>query len=81
MKSEPIPYPRQIFVCTNEKDGPCCGKANGDAIFKELRRIARERGLHPHVRVGQAKCLGRCTVGANVMVYPEKNMVFRSDLG
>ncbi len=73
MQSQNIPYQKQIFVCTNDRKGerPSCTDQKGDAIFAELRRAAKERGLHPRIRVAQAKCLGQCSVGCNIMVYPD----------
>ena len=73
MNSAKIPYLKQIFVCTNDRKGekPSCGDHNGEAVFTELRRIAKEKELHPRIRVAQAKCLGQCAQGVNVMVYPE----------
>ena len=73
MKTENIPYEKQIFVCTNDMKGekPSCGDTQGEAIFQELRRIAKERGLHPRIRVAQAKCLGKCGMGTNIMVYSQ----------
>ena len=73
MKTAKTPYEKQIFVCTNDRKGESasCGDQKGEAIFKELRRIAKEKGLHPRIRVAQAKCLGQCAKGCNIMVYPE----------
>ena len=73
MDSAKVPYQKQIFVCTNDRKGekPSCGDQNGEAVFTELRRIAKEKGLHPRIRVAQAKCLGQCANGVTVMVYPE----------
>lgn len=73
MESEPIPYEKQIFVCTNDREGAkaSCGDHRGAEVFAELRKIAKERGLHPRIRVAQAKCLGQCSRGVNVMVYPD----------
>lgn len=73
MQADKIPYEKQIFVCTNDRKGesPSCGDHQGEAVFKELRRIAKERGFHPRFRVAQAKCLGQCNQGVNIMVYPE----------
>ena len=73
MKSKNIPYKKSIFVCTNDCQGekPSCADHQGPSIFRELRRIAKERGLHPRIRVAQAKCLGQCSQGANIMVYPD----------
>ena len=66
-----IPYEQQIFVCTNDRKGakPSCGDHQGEAVFRELRSIAKERGQHPLIRVAQAKCLGQCAQGVNVMIY------------
>ncbi len=73
MQSNPVPYEKQIFVCTNNREdkGASCGDQQGEAIFQELRKMAKERGLHPRIRVAQAKCLGRCSKGAHIMIYPD----------
>ena len=73
MKSAKTPFVKQIFVCTNNRNGekPSCGDHQGEAVFTELRRIAKERGLHPKIRVAQAKCLGQCSMGVNIMIYPD----------
>jgi len=80
MQNHNAPYEKQIFVCTNDHKGekPSCGDHQGEAIFTELRKIAKERGLHPRIRVAQAKCLGKCNQGANIMVYPDN--VWYSDV-
>ena len=74
MHEEKHPYTRHIFVCTNDRQGqsPSCGDGNSEEIFKELRRIAKEKGVHPQIRVAQAKCLGQCTQGPNIMIYPDQ---------
>ena len=72
METKKVPYEKQIFVCTNDRKGESasCGDHQGEAIFKELRQIAKARGLHPKIRVAQAKCLGYCNIGVNIMIYP-----------
>lgn len=69
-----IPYERCVLVCVNNHHGekPSCGDHKGEEVFHKLRGIAKERGLHPRIRVTQAKCLGQCATGTTVMVYPEK---------
>ena len=42
-----------------------------EEVFRQLREIAKQRKLHPLIRVAQAKCLGQCAKGVNIMVYPE----------
>ncbi len=73
MNTKEIPYQKQIFVCTNDRQGqsPSCADHQGEVVFQELRRLAKERGLHPKIRVAQAKCLGQCSQGVNIMVYPD----------
>ena len=73
MKSQKTPYEKQIFVCVNDKKGekPSCGDHKGEEIFRKLREIAKERGLHPKIRVSQTKCLGQCNCGTNIMIYPD----------
>lgn len=73
MNTNPMPYKRQIFVCTNNANGEkaSCGDHKGEEVFRQLREIAKSKKLHPMIRVAQAKCLGQCNQGVNIMVYPE----------
>lgn len=73
MDTQPTPYRRQIFVCTNDAKGEkaSCGDQKGEDVFRQLREIAKAKKLHPEVRVAQAKCLGQCQLGVNIMIYPE----------
>ena len=73
METQNVPYKRQIFVCTHNANGEkaSCGDHQGELIFKELREIAKQKKQHPMIRVAQAKCLGQCEKGANIMIYPE----------
>jgi len=80
MQTNKIPNLRKIFVCTNNAHGEkiSCGDHQGEEVFRQLREIVKERKLHPHIRVAQAKCLGQCNKGVNIMVYPEN--VWHSDV-
>ena len=73
MNQTQTPYIKQIFVCTNDAKGEkaSCGDHKGEEIFRQLRETAKTRGLHPKIRVAQAKCLGQCSTGCNIMVYPD----------
>ncbi len=73
METQNTPYKCQIFVCTNNANGEkaSCADHQGQEVFRQLREIAKKQKLHPAVRVTQAKCLGQCAKGVNVMVYPE----------
>ncbi len=73
METKNTPYKRQIFVCVHNANGEkaSCGDHQGEEVFRQLREIAKERKLHPMIRVAQAKCLGQCATGVNIMIYPE----------
>ena len=73
METQNTPYKRQIFVCTNNAnwEKASCGDHKGEEVFRQLREIAKERKLHPMIRVAQAKCLGQCAKGINLMIYPD----------
>ena len=73
MQNQKCPFEKQIFVCTNDAKGEkaSCGDTKGEEIFRALRQIAKDRGHHPNIRVAQAKCLGKCGLGTNIMVYPD----------
>ncbi len=74
MKQKQIDYERVIFVCVNNANGekPSCGDHKGEEIFRALREVAKEKGVHPRIRVTRAKCLGQCANGCAVMVYPQE---------
>ncbi len=74
MNEDKFPYEKMIFVCVNDRkqERPSCGDQQGEKIFEELRRLAKEREVHPRIRVSQAKCLGQCSKGANIMIYPDQ---------
>ncbi len=85
MEEQKVPYRRQIFVCTNDAKGEkaSCGDHQGEGVFRQLRETAKSRKLHPEIRVAQAKCLGQCQQGVNIMIYPENiwlNKVGLSDV-
>ena len=73
IEKKEIPYDKCILVCVNDHHGekPSCGDHRGEEIFHKLRAIAKERGLHPRMRVTQAKCLGQCATGTTIMIYPQ----------
>ncbi len=82
MEEHNVPYRRQIFVCTNDAKGEkaSCGDHKGEEVFRQLREIAKSRKLHPEIRVAQAKCLGQCQQGVNIMIYPENIWLNKVDL-
>lgn len=68
------PYQCHIFVCVNDRQG--ARKSCADGSSAELRLRLKERiaacGFPPGtVRVSQSLCLGLCSEGPNVVIYPQ----------
>lgn len=65
------PYARHVLVCTG---GFCTEHRGGRAIYSRLASLLQREGLlfGPHrVKRSEAPCLGVCTGGPIVAVYPE----------
>ncbi|WP_310571417.1 (2Fe-2S) ferredoxin domain-containing protein [Gemmatimonas sp.] len=75
MQSSPLPemeqYTRHVLVCT----GNFCGENRaGRAIYARLASLLQREGLlfgATRVKRSEAPCLGVCTGGPIVAVYPE----------
>jgi (2Fe-2S) ferredoxin len=71
-----MPRPvRHVFVCLNSRPpgnpkGSCAEKG-AEAVFDELKALAKERGLGDRVIVNRANCLKHCSQGVTVAVHPE----------
>jgi (2Fe-2S) ferredoxin len=68
------PYAAHVFVCTNDRGGEKQSCADGDSqILKAvLKGLVDEKGWKGKVRVSTSGCLGICSKGPNVMIYPQK---------
>ncbi len=68
-------YKFHIFCCINERpaDNPkgCCKAKGSDNILDFLKGTIHEKGLKKEVRVTGTKCLGVCSKGPSIVIYPE----------
>ncbi len=68
-------YTKHIFICTNKKDAGkiCCANSGGEPFFEYLKTRLKDLGLHgpQKFRVSKSGCLGRCSVGPSLVIYPE----------
>ena len=68
-------YTKHIFICTNQKIAgkQCCANSGGEPFFDYLKMKLREVDLHGpgKFRVSKSGCLGRCTDGPALVIYPE----------
>ncbi len=68
-----VPYLCHIMVCTYDRGGerPSCADEEGVELRAVLKTEVEARGWKNRVRVSQTDCLGQCTEGPNVMIYPQ----------
>jgi len=68
-------FEKHVFFCTNQtKDGKnCCNRFDSAAMRKYAKEKTKALGIHEDgkVRVNIAGCLGQCSQGPVVVVYPE----------
>ncbi len=65
------PYARHVLVCTG---GYCSPNREGRALYAQLARLLQRESLlfgPRRVKRGETPCLGVCTAGPIVVVYPE----------
>lgn len=73
MQQTQSPYRKQLFVCTNQREGEqtCCARRGSAALRDALKQYVKTHGLDGVVRVSQSGCQGLCEQGPNVMVFPD----------
>ncbi|MBI5447535.1 MAG: (2Fe-2S) ferredoxin domain-containing protein [Gammaproteobacteria bacterium] len=71
-------YEKHVFICTNQKEGgkKCCQDAGASLFFDYIKQCLashlNERGeAIKKIRVSRSGCLGRCSVGPCLVIYPE----------
>lgn len=68
-------YTKHIFICTNQKAAgkKCCAGAGAKDFFDYLKGKLLELDLYGpgKIRVSQSGCLGRCSAGPGIVIYPE----------
>lgn len=68
-------YNKHIFLCTNQKAAgkTCCANSGGEPFFDYMKAKLLELELHGpgKIRISKSGCLGRCSLGPCVVIYPE----------
>lgn len=63
-----------LFFCAHERDGGnCCMNKRSNKAQKHAKRRIKQLGLKgdERIRINQTDCLGVCSQGPVVIVYPE----------
>ena len=68
-------YTKHVFLCTNQKLGgkKCCANDGGEPFFDHMKSRLLDLALHGpgKIRVSKTHCLGRCSEGPCLVIYPE----------
>lgn len=68
-------YKKHVFVCANQKaqGKKCCAEGGGEAAFAYMKNKLSEQDMNGpgKIRVSKTGCLGRCSSGPCIVVYPE----------
>jgi len=70
-----VSYSKHVFFCTNQtKDSKeCCNDSDSVSMRKYAKEKTKQLGIHGNgqVRISIAGCLGQCSLGPVVVVYPD----------
>ncbi|KTD71395.1 (2Fe-2S) ferredoxin domain-containing protein [Legionella tucsonensis] len=68
-------YTKHVLICTNQKAAgkQCCANSGGEMYFDYMKSRLLELEMHGpgKIRVSKSGCLGRCSSGPCVVIYPE----------
>jgi (2Fe-2S) ferredoxin len=67
-------YKHHIFICTNLRDNGkrCCQQANASEFCHYIKQQLKKLQLdYNNIRVTVTGCMGRCTEGPVLAIYPE----------
>jgi (2Fe-2S) ferredoxin len=69
LKNTVRPYVQHILVCTDSKSKQC--KKGGPEVLKAFQKAVKTHKLGKQVIVTELGHIGGCSLGPNVIVYPE----------
>lgn len=68
-------YNKHVLLCTNQKPAgkQCCANSGGEEYFDYMKSRLLELEMHGpgKVRISKSGCLGRCSSGPCIVIYPE----------
>ncbi len=76
MKIESRETKRQLFICSNFREGKeACGPKGADDLHYNLKIRLKDAGLWNEYKVTKCGCLGPCATGMNAVLMPENKML------
>ncbi len=72
LQSLPAMYRQHLFFCTNQRDNgkACCQDFDAQGMRDYAKALCKSKNMDD-VRVNQAGCLGQCSRGPVLVVYPD----------
>lgn len=68
-------YTKHVLLCTNQKPAgkQCCANSGGEQFFSYMKTRLLELEMHGpgKIRVSKSGCLGRCSSGPCIVIYPD----------
>lgn len=68
-------YRQHLFLCVNQKAAgkTCCANQGGELFFDYLKKKLLALNLYGpgKIRISKSGCLGRCSEGPVLVIYPE----------
>lgn len=61
-------FKKHVFVCTT---GKTCPTKDSEQVCANMKELVHELGLKKEIRINKAGCMGQCSEGPIVVVYPE----------
>ncbi|MCW9023920.1 MAG: (2Fe-2S) ferredoxin domain-containing protein [Gammaproteobacteria bacterium] len=69
-------YKYHVFFCVNQRGAgeSCCAQIGAQRVRDYTKQRIKELGLsgEGNIRINMAGCLGRCTEGPVLVVYPDE---------
>ena len=75
-------FKKHVFVCENVRDsfrGKSCGGI-GAPLRIELKSEMFRRKLNDKIKINKSGCLGKCSQGACIVIYPQGKWCFNVKL-
>ncbi len=75
-------FKKHVFVCQNMRDsskGKSCGKI-GIPFREKLKKEIIRMKLNRDVRINKSGCLGKCSQGPCLVIYPDQKWYFNLEL-
>jgi (2Fe-2S) ferredoxin len=75
MKKEKLNSQKEIFICNFKREGEeCCFDKGAKELTDELKKWVKEN-QKGKVKVFRSGCLGKCSDGIAIALYPEKDLL------